>query len=61
VSELTSLFTHQAPIQGDDMSTSIALLANGYLEIICMDPWAPPLCRHYVVRRTVDYKAVCLQ
>ncbi|WP_260854704.1 hypothetical protein [Paraburkholderia sp. BCC1884] len=43
------------------MSTSIALLANGYLEILCIDPWLAPVCRHYVVRRTVDYDDVCLQ
>ncbi len=43
------------------MSTSIALLANGYLEIVCVDRWLPPLYRHYVVRRTVDYKFDCLQ
>jgi hypothetical protein len=28
------------------MSTSIAILANGYLEIVCLDPWLPLLYRH---------------
>jgi len=43
------------------MSTSITPLANGYLEIACSDPWLSPLSRHYFIRRTVDYKFVCLQ
>jgi hypothetical protein len=36
------------------MSTSITILANGYMEITCVNPWAEPLKRHYVIRRTVD-------
>lgn len=43
------------------MSTSITLLANGYLEIVCTDPWRSPLCRHYIIRRTVDYTSICVQ
>jgi len=43
------------------MSTSIVLLANGYLEIVCIDSWAPPLLRHYLIRRTVDYGRVCVE
>lgn len=40
------------------MSTTITLLANGYLEVICFDPWMPPMQRHYQIRRTVDYRSV---
>jgi hypothetical protein len=43
------------------MSTSITILANGYMEIICIDPWLEPLKRHYIIRRTVDYASICLQ
>ncbi|MGF6773677.1 hypothetical protein P3T18_006191 [Paraburkholderia sp. GAS199] len=43
------------------MSTSITLLANAYMEIVCVNPWMPALQRRYVVRRMVDYGAVCLQ
>jgi hypothetical protein len=42
------------------MSTSITLLANGYLEIACAQPWLPLLSRRYVIRRTVDYTSICL-
>lgn len=40
------------------MSTTLTLLANGYLEIVCIDPWLPPLRRHYSIRRTVDYCSI---
>jgi hypothetical protein len=43
------------------MSTSITLLANGYLEVLCTDPWLSPLRRHYIIRRTVDYASICIQ
>lgn len=43
------------------MSTSITLLSGGYIEVICFDPWLPPLLRHYLIRRTVDFKSICLQ
>ena len=42
------------------MHTVIVLLANAYLELVCVDPELPPLRRHWRVRRTVDYSAVCL-
>jgi hypothetical protein len=43
------------------MSTSITLLANGYIEIVCTDPWLSLLQRHYFIRRTVDYASICIQ
>ena len=43
------------------MSNSIVLLANGYLELVCLNPWDLPMRRVYVCRRTVDYNAICLQ
>lgn len=52
---------HCRIFQGEDMSTSITLLANGYLEIVCTDPWRPLLNRHYIIRRTVDYASICIQ
>jgi hypothetical protein len=48
-------------IQGETMSTSITLLANGYLEVLCTDPWLSPLRRHYIIRRVVDYASICIQ
>lgn len=39
--------------------TAIVLLANAYLEICCYDMERSELRRHWVVRRTVDYKNVC--
>ena len=43
------------------MSTSITLLANGYIEVACADPWLSPLLPHYIIRRTLDYTSVCIQ
>lgn len=43
------------------MHTEIVLLAGGYMEVACYDPWMPHLWRHWVIRRTVDYSRICLQ
>jgi hypothetical protein len=43
------------------MHTEIVLLAGGYMEVTCYDPWMPELKRHWVIRRTVDYSRICLQ
>jgi hypothetical protein len=43
------------------MKTEIVLLSNGYMEVVCIDPWLEPLKRHYIIRRTVDYNSICLQ
>jgi hypothetical protein len=41
------------------MSTTLTLLSGGYLEIACANPWmADPMKRHYVIRRTVDYRSI---
>jgi hypothetical protein len=43
------------------LHTVIILLANAYMELTCIDPWMPELKRHWVLRRTVDYRNVCMQ
>lgn len=43
------------------LHTVIVLLANGYMEIACPNMEAPEMQRHWVIRRTVDFKHVCLQ
>lgn len=43
------------------MHTEIILLANGYMEVCCCDPWLEGLKRHWFIRRTVDYARICLQ
>ncbi|WP_169708670.1 hypothetical protein [Trinickia terrae] len=40
--------------------TEIVLLANGYMELACPDYELPAMHRHWFIRRTVDYRAVCL-
>jgi hypothetical protein len=40
------------------MSTTLTILSGGYLEIACANPWAEPLRRHYVIRRTVDWSSI---
>jgi hypothetical protein len=43
------------------MHTEIILLANGYMEVVCIDPWLEGIKRHWLIRRTVDYSRICLQ
>jgi hypothetical protein len=40
------------------LHTVIVLLANAYMEIACPDMEMPELYRHWVIRRTVDYRSV---
>jgi hypothetical protein len=41
------------------LHTVLVLLANGYLEVSCPNYEASELRRHWVIRRTVDYRNVC--
>jgi hypothetical protein len=43
------------------LHTVLVLLSGCYMEMACPDPEAPELLRHWVIRRYVDYGAVCLQ
>lgn len=40
------------------MHTELVLLAGGYPEVACPNPEAPPLRRHWQIRRTVDYRSI---
>jgi len=42
------------------LHTEIILLANGYMEVACPDHELPEIRRHWIIRRMVDYKAICL-
>lgn len=41
------------------LHTVIVLLANAYLEISCPNMEQPEMRRHWLMRRTVDYRNVC--
>lgn len=41
--------------------TVLVLLANAYMEMTCVDPWARSIDQHWVIRRTVDYSRITLQ
>lgn len=41
------------------LHTVLILLANAYMELTCIDPWMTESKRHWVIRRTVDYRHVC--
>lgn len=43
------------------MHTEIVLLANGYMEVATWDMWRPPMLRHWIFRRIVDYSRICMQ
>jgi len=49
-----------SPSQVSRLHTEIILLANGYMEVVCPDHELPEMQRHWIIRRTVDYKAICL-
>ena len=36
------------------LHTVLILLANCYMEMVCVDPEKPELQRHWLIRRTVD-------
>ena len=42
------------------LHTALFLLANCYMEMVCVDPEKPELQRHWIIRRTVDYGSVVL-
>lgn len=37
------------------LHTVIVILSGGYMEIACVNPEAPEMQRHWVIRRTVDF------
>jgi hypothetical protein len=39
-------------------TTMIVLLANAYIEVVCINPWLPPILRKWSIVRTVNYEAV---
>jgi hypothetical protein len=41
--------------------TVLVLLANAYMEMVCVDPEAKPVEQHWIIRRTVDYSRITLQ
>lgn len=40
------------------LHTVIVLLSNAYLEIACVNMEAPEMRRHWLMRRTVDYRHI---
>jgi hypothetical protein len=43
------------------LHTVIVLLSGGYMEVACPDYDLPEMLRHWLIRRTVDYSAICIQ
>jgi len=40
------------------LHTVLILLANAYMEVACPDMEAPEMRRHWLIRRTVDFRNV---